>query len=378
MTRHLLAVATAAALTVTGVAQASNLHGTVVHRNHKAHSFVVANAAGQMSAVHATRSPRIGSKVSLKATRLTNGTYKGAKVRAHGRAHRARIRGIVTFVDRAHNRFTLSSRGVSLLVRMAHRPRQAGTTTTLPSPGSDVTVTSNLDQSDDSTVVTTPGSVQSSPTPPAAGTPVSLEGTILSIDTTTRTLMLSADDSNASGQAISVTLPDTFDITAFHVGDQIEILATLNSDGTTYTAVASSGDQNAQQADNQGEDQGDSQQFNSEDGNDMSVADATTLCQQQQADPNFAASHDGKTFDQFYTPEDNMTSFQKCVDENSHGQSQDSSNSGDSNNSGPGSGDQSGSTSTSTSGDQSGSTSGSTSGSGDQQSGGSQDGGQDS
>src|SRR4051794_20197088 len=111
MTRHLLAAATAAALLVTGVAQASSLRGTVVHRNHRAHSFVVANATGRMTAVHATRSPRVGTRVTLKATKLANGTFRAGKVRRHGRAHRARIRGVVTFVDSAHNRFTLSSRG---------------------------------------------------------------------------------------------------------------------------------------------------------------------------------------------------------------------------------------------------------------------------
>src|SRR3954453_11537950 len=107
MTRHLIAVAVAATLLPAGAAEAKSLHGVVVHRNHRAHSFVVANASGRMAAVHATRSPRVGSRVSLKATRLANGTYKGARIRRHGHAHRARIRGVVTFVDRANHRFTL-------------------------------------------------------------------------------------------------------------------------------------------------------------------------------------------------------------------------------------------------------------------------------
>src|SRR4051812_43126411 len=253
MTRHLLAAAAVAALLVTGVAQASSLHGTVVHRNHRAHSFVVANANGRMAAVHATRSPRVGSRVSLKATRLANGTYRAGKVRRHGRAHRARIRGVVTFVDRTHHRFTLSDRGVSLLVRMAHRSRDAGDD--MPEAGDDVTVKTDLDSSDDSTVVAS-GPVQTDPTPAPAGQAVELEGVILAIDQTTRTLTLSADDDNASGQTVSVVLPDTFDISAFHVGDELEILATLNPDGATYTAVASSGDDNAKEADDEGDDQG--------------------------------------------------------------------------------------------------------------------------
>ena len=267
MTRHLLAVAAAAALIPAGAAEASSLHGVVVHRNHRAHSFVVANANGRMAAVHATRSPRVGSRVSLKATKLANGTYRGSRIRGHGRAHRARLRGIVTFVDRANRRFTLSSRGVSLLVRLGKRPRQASDPT-LPAPGDDVTVTTDLDQSDDSTVVTDPSTIQVGQTPAPAGAPIQLEGTVLAIDQTTRTLMLSADDDNASGQAISVVLPDTFDITAFHVGDEVELLATLNADGVSYTAVSSSGDDNAQQAEDQGDDQGDHAQGDNAQGDD--------------------------------------------------------------------------------------------------------------
>jgi phage baseplate assembly protein gpV len=257
-TRHLLAVASVAVLVPTGAAQASSLKGTVVHHNHKAHSFVVANASGRMSAVHATRTPRVGSKVTVTASQLANGTFNAARIHARGRAHHARLRGIVTFVDRRHRRFTLSDNGASVLVRFArtHKARQAD----LPTPGSQVTVVSDLDRSDDSSVVTTPGAVQTDQAP-SAGQPVDIEGSILAVDTTSRTLTISADDDNASGQAISVVLPASFDITRFAVGDEIEIAATLNPDGTSYTALASSGDDNADEADNAGDAQGDDNQF---------------------------------------------------------------------------------------------------------------------
>jgi len=41
---------------------------------------------------------------------------------------------------------------------------------------------------------------------------------------------------------------------------------------------------------------------------------AARACKAEQADPNFAATHDGKTFDQFYGTNENLkNSFGKCV-----------------------------------------------------------------
>ena len=41
---------------------------------------------------------------------------------------------------------------------------------------------------------------------------------------------------------------------------------------------------------------------------------AAQQCKAEQADPNFAASHGGKTFDEFYGTNPNMkNSFGKCV-----------------------------------------------------------------
>ena len=42
-------------------------------------------------------------------------------------------------------------------------------------------------------------------------------------------------------------------------------------------------------------------------------ANAAKDCRAEQADPNFAASHDGKTFDQFYGTAKGRNSFGKCV-----------------------------------------------------------------
>jgi Cu/Ag efflux protein CusF len=90
----------------------------------------------------------------------------------------------------------------------------------------------------------------------AQGT-VDLEGTVRSIDEKAGTLTLSADDAEETGAAtVTVHVPDTFDLSAYSVGDELQLTATLNADGT-YTAVSSSDDGDANQADDSSDDQGD-------------------------------------------------------------------------------------------------------------------------
>jgi hypothetical protein len=239
-------------------ANAKTVQGTVVHGNHRSHSFVVADQRGKLSAVHATRSPRIGSRVSLSAVSLANGTYKAGAIKVRGHAHRARVRGVVTYVDRAHGAYVLSAHGVSMLVRgsrsSAHRARAASDS--LPAIGQDVSVVASLDDSSDQELVADPSTMTTS----AATGPVKLEGIVQSVDPATRTLTISADDDDALGQSIKVSLPASFDLTRFAVGDEVELAATPNSDGS-YTALASSGDDNEQDAADTGDDQGDSGQL---------------------------------------------------------------------------------------------------------------------
>lgn len=294
-------------------AQGATVKGVVVHHNRHAGSFTVAGATGRLSAVHAARAPRIGTHVTVKVRKLLNGTYAAQHVRAAGTRSRVRLRGTVTNVDAAHGTFVLSARGVSLVVRHRvghHRDTAGGGSGGLPAVGDQVTVDATVDPSGnvDAQGVTSQGTDTG---------PIDLEGVVLSVDATTNTLTISGDDDGGSG-SLTVLLPAGFDSSVYKPGDAVELLATLNPDGT-YTAVGSSGDHGTQQANNATDDQGDNHSGDHH-SSDPTVADATTTCQSQQADPNFATTHDGKTFDQYYTPEDTMSSFQKCVDENSHGQ----------------------------------------------------------
>ncbi|MHB8659773.1 MAG: hypothetical protein ACYC91_17860 [Solirubrobacteraceae bacterium] len=158
-----------------GVAQANVLKGTVVHRNARAHSFVVADSSGRLSAIHSSRAVRVGSLVVVSVRRVRNGTFAAQRIRIVGRHSRARAGGVVTHVDRSRNTFTLSASGVSMLVRRAGRGH-AYAADALPPVGTTVSVTGKLDNQGEleAQSVSEDGTQTSG---------IDLEGSVLSVDT---------------------------------------------------------------------------------------------------------------------------------------------------------------------------------------------------
>ncbi|MHB8658736.1 MAG: hypothetical protein ACYC91_12420 [Solirubrobacteraceae bacterium] len=233
-----------------GAAQATIVHGTVVHRNARAHSFVVADHAGHLYAIHARRSPRPATVITVSVRRLRNGTYaaRWTHVLAYHRGARVRLRGTVSYVDRRHGTFTLSARGVSMLVRTGRR-HAARMADALPPVGTIVTAAGTVDGQGDlnDNTVQTDGMDTGS---------IDLEGTVLALDTTARTITVSSTDDDQTANSIVVSVPSTLDISLFTVGQQVELQVIPQSDGS-YVLAGSSSDQGIQGADNQGDQQGD-------------------------------------------------------------------------------------------------------------------------
>ncbi len=302
------ASASLALMAMSGVASAAQMSGVVVERNAHAHTFVLADHQGKLHELHSRQTPAVGRRVTVSATQLRNGTWAVNRVHLGASNHRVRIRGTVTFVSARKGVFVVSARGVSLLVhRRTHRIGHASDLTAfvaspsdqLPSVGSTVTVTTDVGGSElDATQVSDQGQNANG---------VDLEGTVLAVDPTARTLTISADDSDQTAGSITVDVPASFDMTLFAVGGRVELIASLNPDGT-YTLEQSSQDGSVAQAQN-----GSDQQGNGE-GDQQSSAAA--LCQAQQADPNFAAAHNGATFDEYYSidPANTNDAFGHCVD----------------------------------------------------------------
>jgi hypothetical protein len=240
-----------AALALAAGASAATFSGVVVHKNDRAHSFVVALRGGTLRAIHARHSPELGRHVTVRARLLRNGTWALQEVRVGRGAARVHIRGVVTYVNSRRGVFTVSARGVSLLVRqhrMTTRLHAAADSQLVD--GALVTVDGTLaGDSIDATGVEQIGQDTHG---------LDLEGTVQAIDMAARTLTVSADDSEESGATLTVAVPPAFDISMFSIGEPVELIVSPNADGT-YTLVQASDDNGARSANNAGEDQGDNQ-----------------------------------------------------------------------------------------------------------------------
>ncbi len=297
-----------ASLALAASASAATFSGTVVHKNARARGFVLALGNGSLRAVHARHAPALGRHVTVTARHLRNGTWALQRVRVGRATKHVRLRGTVSYVNSKRHFFVVSARGVSLVVHRSrtrsHRARAASDSQV--ADGQVVTVDGTVDgNSVDATNVQSDGQNPNG---------IDLEGTIESIDTTARTLSISADDSEQSGSALTVNVPASFDISLFTKGESVELIVSPNPDGT-YTLEQSSNDTGAQNADNQGQNQGD-------DNGDHHTS-AEQVCAAQQSDPNFAASHNGESFAQFWAtdPSNPTDAFGRCVDAMAHGTS---------------------------------------------------------
>jgi hypothetical protein len=256
-------------------ADAKTVRGTVVHHNSGAHSFVVANRAGQMYAIHATHAPRIGSQVVVVVRKLHDGTFLQSRAHIVARAaRRIRIRGVVSWADPRSGSFAISTTGASVLISRGRTAHATSGSQTTPSVGSDVVATATIDGQGDL-------QDQSVQTVGQNTGPISLEGTVLSVDPTAQTITVSADDDGQSGASIVVSVPATFDLPQFNVGEEVELLVQATGPGTA-TLVGSADDGSAQSANNQSDCQG--QNPGSGDGSHQNDSSSDGAADAQQSD----------------------------------------------------------------------------------------------
>ena len=126
------------------------LSGTVVHVDPGAGSYVIADSGAQLSAVHARDLPQPGTDVEVKVRELANGTYAESGDRSkQGRSSDAKISGIVTFRDPVARAYSISRRGLSLLVHMPTATTEAPGSPPPPEPpalGAVATVTATVER----------------------------------------------------------------------------------------------------------------------------------------------------------------------------------------------------------------------------------------
>jgi hypothetical protein len=275
--------------------EAETLAGIVLHVNPAAGSYTLVEPEGTLDVVHAAKAPRPGTKLSVPARLLANGTFAEAGTRAKsGTRTRASLGGIVTYVDPTPTApaYTVSKRGVSILVHV--HPDPTGAAPTLPALGAFATVAVEIEKvpplASTSDAPPAPGeepappsepapvppappapAAKSPPTPApstcaldptqpppptiepsaiiwqrqvsAAGAPFTssdFSGIVEAICPESSQLLISADDIRESGHDLLFTVPAEIDTTKLEVGQSVVVTASIAPDGNLIlTGLAS-------------------------------------------------------------------------------------------------------------------------------------------
>lgn len=223
-------------------AGAATFSGIVIAKQARRHALIVTSKTGRVRTVHTHRlATRVGARVTVHARKLSDGTYSATRLVLRGRAHRARIHGVVAKRMRGRLLVAAGHSVVAVTTRQSFSLNDDGSG---PETGDVVDVTvSTDDQGLDEQDVDEVGHTQK----------LELEGTIVS---------LTAPSSSADGEivlqvgksSIDVVVPAGTTLPALKAGDSVELTVTLS--GTTFTLANAHGEDDDQGDDDQGDDDG--------------------------------------------------------------------------------------------------------------------------
>lgn len=241
MKRLLISLVAVAALAAPSAALAG---GVVLKVQRANHLVAVTRTGSRVALVHTSAAGQlhVGQRVALAARTLRNGTLAASAIRVVGRAYTVRFRGLL--LAKTRTRFVVSAGGAVIAVRRGARTT-ASANDSGPATGATVDVTATVGSNDDldETAVNT----VSADAPGGA-----IEGK-LTLGTGKITVV-------SEHMALVLDVPTGFDLSKFANGDEVLAQFTQGTDGT-LTLTALSGDDNAQQADenDDGNDDGDHQ-----------------------------------------------------------------------------------------------------------------------
>jgi hypothetical protein len=258
------------------------LHGTVVRLNRPAASYVLATPAGELQAIHSHDAPSLGNRLEVEALQLANGTYveDGKRIRT-GSHTSAQLKGVVTFIDRDTDAYTVSSTGASLLIH----PNADESRPELPRVGSQVVVSVAIGKpvAEGTELNATPngevpvprragcGDAPRPPRPPdqvltevsrrvSAGfvETSSVEGIVQRACPESGRLVLSADDVRESGADVEIAVPQDsgIDLTAWSPGDVVDATVAIGRSAGALTLSGIASDDGAAGADDAATQQG--------------------------------------------------------------------------------------------------------------------------
>jgi len=252
------------------------LTGVVVHVNPAAGSYTLSEPSGTLSVLHTGKAPQPGTKVSVPARLLANGTFAEAGTRTRsGTRARATLSGVVTYVDPtpAAPAYSVSKRGVSVLIHV--HPDPSGAVPALPALGAFATVAVDIEKVPPpvppaETAPAAPSepvpplpvpAVEPAPAPPACAPdpsqppPLAIQpsailwqrqvsapgapftssdfaGVVEAVCADAGKLLISADDIRESGHDLLFTVESTIDTTKLEVGQSVAAFATIAADGS--------------------------------------------------------------------------------------------------------------------------------------------------
>lgn len=214
-----LLVGAAVAAAFPAAASAASWSATVVAKDTDRGSVVAVSRAGQARTVRAPaaklRRVRVGSRVAVRATRRSDGTYAARSLRVGRRAGRARVRAAVVRHEPRLRRYLVSAGGSVFAIRSrgARRARAAATRI----GAGDLVVADVTFRS---------GGIEGTHIRDVGDTALlELEGIFL--DASSGTLRLAVERRGL----VEVTVPDATALPAIAAGEEIELLVRLGADG---------------------------------------------------------------------------------------------------------------------------------------------------
>lgn len=215
--KRILVLVAAIGLILPAAASAGAFRGVVIAKNAKRQSLVTASADGTVHTVRAPKAFRktgIGALVAVRAVRLPDMTFAATGVRQLGRAAHARVRG--TVVKRSGGTLYLSAGNSVFAFGL-----RGGAGAKLH-PGDRVTAKASI------------GNARlfcDEVNPAGHAGQLELEGIYLSNDQGVLSLAV-----HGRG-LVRITVPDAFDVPQLKAGDEVSLVATVESDGT-FTLVS--------------------------------------------------------------------------------------------------------------------------------------------
>ena len=224
---------------------ATSVRGTVVEINAARHTLVLATVNAmdtvRFRTAGAVAKVALGTRMTVRASRLADGTFKALSTHAHGRTNRTVVHG--TVVSAAATQLVLSAGGSTLAVdrgsavaTIAKQGRQSHVSDSTLGVGADVKV---------GVIITRTGLDATSITEVGQSGFIGLEGTLANISSTS--LTINVED----GAATTVTIPSSITIPpTITSGDQVELLTSYA--GGVFTLVTITDDSIAANQTNDG------------------------------------------------------------------------------------------------------------------------------